>query len=156
MSEVAGHRLCDNGAQGLIIINRTPLHAIDLAKRFGAIDRTFAELTTSLVEADVVISSTTAPHAIISYEMMQDVMQRRDGRSLLLIDIAMPRDIDPAVGDLAGGPLYYLDDLEGWGCEGIRLRFQEVEQVQAIIAEEENAFDRLLRSLSVGETTSDI
>jgi len=112
MSELAVHHLCDNGAQRLIIINRTPLHAIDLAKRFGAIDRTFAELTTSLVEADVVISSTTAPHAIISYEMMQDVMQRRDGRSLLLIDIAMPRDIDPAVVDLAGVHLYNLDDLE--------------------------------------------
>ena len=156
MSELAVHHLCDNGAQRLIIINRTPLHAIDLAKRFGAIDRTFAELTTSLVEADVVISSTTAPHVIITYEMMQEVMQRRDGRSLLLIDIAMPRDIDPAVVDLAGVHLYNLDDLEAGVSEGIRLRLQEVEQVQAIIAEEVNAFDRWLRSLSVVDTISDL
>jgi glutamyl-tRNA reductase len=156
MSELAAHHLCDNGAQRLIIINRTPLHAIDLANRFGAIDRSFAELTTSLVEADVVISSTTAPHAIITYGMMQEVMQRRDGRSLLLIDIALPRDVDPAVVDLAGLHLYNLDDLEAGVSEGIRLRLQEVEQVQAIIAEEVNAFDRWLRSLSVVDTISDL
>lgn len=156
MSELAAHHLCDNGARRLMIINRTPLHAIDLAGRFGAIHRTFAELTTSLVEADVVISSTTAPHALITYDMMQEVMQRRDGRSLLLIDIALPRDVDPAVMDLPGVHLYNLDDLEAGVSEGIHLRLQEVEQVQAIIAEEVGAFDRWLRSLSVVDTISDL
>lgn len=156
MSELAAHHLCDNGAQRLIIINRTPLHAIDLAGRFGAIHRSFAELTTSLVEADVVISSTTAPHALITYDMMQEVMQQRDGRSLLLIDIALPRDVDPAVMDLPGVHLYNLDDLEAGVSEGIHLRLQEVEQVQAIIAEEVGAFDRWLRSLSVVDTISDL
>ncbi len=156
MSELAAHHLCDNGAQRLMIINRTPLHAIDLAGRFGAIHRSFAELTTSLVEADVVISSTTAPHALITYDMMQEVMQQRDGRSLLLIDIALPRDVDPAVMDLPGVHLYNLDDLEAGVSEGILLRLQEVEQVQAIIAEEVGAFDRWLRSLSVVDTISDL
>ena len=156
MSELAAHHLCDNGAQRLIIINRTPLHAIDLAGRFGAIHRSFAELTTSLVEADVVISSTTAPHALITYDMMQEVMQQRDGRSLLLIDIALPRDVDPAVMDLPGVHLYNLDDLEAGVSEGIHLRLQEVEQAQAIIAEEVGAFDRWLRSLSVVDTISDL
>jgi glutamyl-tRNA reductase len=156
MSELAAHHLCDNGAQRLIIINRTPLHAIDLAGRFGAIHRSFAELTTSLVEADVVISSTTAPHALITYDMMQEVMQQRDGRSLLLIDIALPRDVDPAVMDLPGVHLYNLDDLEAGVSEGIHLRLQEVEQAQAIIAEEVGAFDRWLCSLSVVDTISDL
>lgn len=156
MSELAAHHLCDNGAQQLIVINRTPLHALDLVNRFGAIFRSFADLTTSLVEADVVISSTTAPHAVITYEMMQEVMQQRDGRSLLLIDIALPRDVDPAVVDLEGVHLYNLDDLEAGVNEGIRLRLQEVEQVQAIIDEEMNAFDRWLRSLSVVDTISDL
>ena len=156
MSELAAHHLCDNGAQRLMIINRTPLHAIDLAGRFGAIHRSFAELTTSLVEADVVISSTTAPHALITYNMMQEVMQQRDGRSLLLIDIALPRDVDPAVMDLPGVHLYNLDDLEAGVSEGIHLRLQEVEQAQAIIAEEVGAFDRWLRSLSVVDTISDL
>ncbi len=156
MSELAAHHLCDGGARQLIIINRTALHAIDLAQRFGATHRSFAELTSSLVEADVVISSTTAPHAVITREMMQDVMQRRAGRSILLIDIALPRDVDPAVIDLPGVHLYNLDDLQAGVDEGIRLRLQEVEQVQAIIAEEAHTFDRWVRSLSVVDTISDL
>ncbi|HKF37592.1 MAG TPA: glutamyl-tRNA reductase, partial [Ktedonobacteraceae bacterium] len=64
MSELAAHHLCDGGARQLIIINRTQLHAIDLAQRFSATHRSFAELSSSLVEADVVISSTTAPHTV--------------------------------------------------------------------------------------------
>jgi glutamyl-tRNA reductase len=156
MSELAAHHLCDNGAQRLIIINRTPLHAVDLAQRFDATHRSFAELATSLVEADVVISSTTAPHALISREMMQEVMQRRAGRSILLIDIALPRDVDPAVVELPGVYLYNLDDLQSEANEGIRLRLQEAEQVQAIITEEVRAFDRWMRSLSVVDTISDL
>ena len=156
MSELAAHHLCDNGAQRLIIINRTSSHAIDLAQRFDATHRSFAELATSLVEADVVISSTTAPHALISREMMQEVMQQRAGRSILLIDIALPRDVDPAVVELPGVYLYNLDDLQSGVNEGIRMRLQEAEQVQAIIAEEVRAFDRWMRSLSVVDTISDL
>jgi glutamyl-tRNA reductase len=156
MSELAAHHLCDNGAQRLIIINRTPLHAVDLAQRFDATHRSFAELATSLVEADVVISSTTAPHALISREMMQEVMQQRAGRSILLIDIALPRDVDPAAVELPGVYLYNLDDLQSEANEGIRLRLQEAEQVQGIIAEEVRAFDRWMRSLSVVDTISDL
>jgi len=156
MSELAAHHLCDNGAQKLIIINRTPLHAMDLAQRFGATHRSFTELAASLVEADVVISSTTAPRALITREMMQEVMRRRNDRSLLLIDIALPRDVDPAVADLPGVHLYNMDNLESGVSEGIRLRLQEVEQVQEIIAQEVGAFDRWLRSLSVVDTISDL
>jgi glutamyl-tRNA reductase len=154
MSELTAHHLCDNGAQGLIIINRTPLHAIDLARRFGAQHRSFKELFGSLVEADVVISSTTAPRALITLEMMQEVMKQRAGRQILLIDIALPRDIDPAVADLPGVHLYNLDDLEIEVNEGIRLRNQEVDQVQEIILQEVNTFKRWLWSLNAVETIS--
>jgi len=154
MSELTAHHLCDNGAQELIIINRTPLHAIDLAKRFGAKHRSFQELAKSLVEADVVISSTTAPHTLITFEMMQDVMKQRGERQILLIDIALPRDIEPAIADMQGVHLYNLDDLEIGVNEGIRLRNQEVEQVQEIILQEVSAFNRWLWSLNVVETIS--
>src|SRR6266699_6187700 len=93
MSELAARNLCDNGTQRLIIMNRTPDHAVELAQRFGALHRSFLELAETLVEADVVISSTTAPRAIITSTLMQQVMAKRSGRSLLLIDIALPRDI---------------------------------------------------------------
>src|SRR5437588_5717261 len=81
MSELAARNLCDNGAQRLVIMNRRQSHAIDLAQRFGALHRTFSELPEALVEADVVISSTAAPRAIITHELMCQVMNRRSGRS---------------------------------------------------------------------------
>ena len=156
MSELAARNLCDNGAQQLVIMNRTQSHAIDLAQRFGALHRTFPELPEALVEADVVISSTTAPRAIITHELMCKVMNRRSGRSLLLIDIALPRDVDPDVATIPGVHLYNLDDLQASVSEGIRLRMQEVAHVQSIIAEEASAYERWLRSLSVVDTISDL
>jgi glutamyl-tRNA reductase len=156
MSELAAHHLCDNGAKQLIIINRTPLHAIDLAKRFGAKYRSFEELAMSLVEADVVISSTTSPQALITFEMMREVMKLRSGRLLLLFDISLPRDVDPAVADMPGIHLYNLDDLKIGVNEGLRLRYQEVEQVQKIIDQEVIVFKRWLRSLSVVDTISEL
>lgn len=156
MSELAAQNLCANGAQRLTIINRTVLNAADLANRVGATHRTFAELPAALVEADVVISSTTAPVAILTYEMLQDVVYQRQGRPLLLIDIALPRDVEPAVAELPGVHLYNLDDLQSAVDEGIRLRLQEAEQVEAIVAAEAEAFERWLSSLSVVGTISDL
>lgn len=155
MSELAARNLCDNGAQRLVIVNRTHEHAIDLAQRYGAVHRNFSELATALIESDVAISSTRAPRAIITLELMQQVLQQRNGRQLLLIDIALPRDIDPAVATLPGIHLYNLDDLQAAVSEGIRLRLQEVQHVQAIITEERSNFERWLRSLSVVNTISD-
>jgi len=155
MSALAARNLCDNGARRLVIINRTQAHAVDLAAVLQATHRSFNELTDALVEADVVISSTTAPRAIITTEMVQQVMQARAGRSLLLIDIAVPRDVEPAVGALPGVHLYNLDDLQMEVDRGIHLRKQEAERVQAIIAEEASTFERWVASLSVVDTISD-
>ncbi len=156
MSELAARNLCDNGAGQLVIINRTQANAVDLAQSLGAIHRSFSELADALVEADVVISSTTAPRAIITSELMQQVMERRASRSLLLIDIAMPRDVDPSVTTLPGIHLYNLDDLQAEVERGIHLRWQEKEHVQAIIAESVQEFERWLASLSVVDAISDL
>lgn len=156
MSELAARNLCDNGARRLVIINRTQEHAIELAERYGTIYRSFSELEEVLIEADVVISSTTAPRAVITLELMQRVLPQRAGRPLLLIDIALPRDIDPLVAGLPGIHVYNLDDIQAGVDAGIRLRVQEVERVKAIITEEEEAFERWLRSLSVVDTISDL
>src|SRR5260370_2228597 len=156
MSELAARSLCNNGLQRLVIIKRTQAHAIELAQRLGVVQRSFAELAEALIEADVVITSTMSSDAIIGIEVMQQVMKQRAGRSLLLIDIALPRDVDPAVVNLPGVHLYNLDDLRASVSEGMRLRMQEVEHVRAIIAEEVNVFERWLRSLSVVDTISDL
>ncbi len=156
MSEVAARNLLDNGAQQLVIINRTHANAVDLAQTLGATHRSFADLSDALVDADVVISSTKAPHALITSERMQPILAKRGGRSLLLIDIALPRDIDPEVGAFPDVHLYNLDDLQSQVERGISLRLQEVEHVQAIVAEEVTVFERWLSSLSVTGTISDL
>ncbi|HLI88995.1 MAG TPA: glutamyl-tRNA reductase [Ktedonobacteraceae bacterium] len=156
MSELAARNLRDNGARQLVIINRTSERAQALAQSLNAVRREFAELAEALVEADVVISSTTSPCALITAPLMQRVMERRAGRSLLLIDIALPRDVEPAVGALPGVHLYNLDDLQSEVERGIKLRLREVERVEAIINEEVNAFKHWLASLSVVDTISDL
>ncbi|GCE49510.1 glutamyl-tRNA reductase [Thermosporothrix hazakensis] len=156
MSELAARNLYDNGARRLVIVNRTFERAIDLVQSLNASHRSFDELEEALVEADVVISSTRAPHALITRDLMQRVMQRRNGRSLLLIDIALPRDIEPDVASLPDVYLYNLDDLHMEVERGIRLRLQEVEHVKAIVAEETQQFERWLASLSVVDTISDL
>lgn len=156
MSELAARNLCDNGAKQLVIINRTQARAIELAQSLHATHRTFPELADALIEADVVISSTTAPRAVITSELMKPVLEKRGERSLLLIDLALPRDVEPAVAQLPGLRLYNLDDLQSEVDNGIQLRLQEVEHVQSIIAEEVAAFERWLASLSVVDTISDL
>jgi glutamyl-tRNA reductase len=156
MSELAAQNLCAHGVQRLTIMNRTSLHAIDLASRVGAEQRDFAELPAALIEADVVISSTTAPGALLTYEMLREVVHQRQGRALLLIDIALPRDVEPAAAELPEVYLYNLDDLQHSVDEGIRLRLQEVEQVEAIVAAETLAFARWFSSLEVVDTISEL
>lgn len=160
MSEVAARNLLDNGARQLVIVNRTHDNAIDLAQSLGATHRTFTELADTLVDADVVISSTKAPYAIITLDMMKRVMLRRQKRysqdSLLLIDIALPRDIDPAISQLLGVHLYNIDDLRSQVQHGVALRLQEVPLVRTIIEEETCAFERWLASLSVSGTIVDM
>ena len=156
MSEVAASNLCDNGARKLVIVNRTNTHAVDLARRFGAEHRPFTELLEALVEADVAISSTTAPRAIITADLVQQALSQRATRALLLIDLALPRDVDPIVSALPGVHLYNLDNLQAEVSEGLRLRSQEITHARAIIAEEGLAFAAWLRSLSVVGTISDL
>ncbi len=156
MSELAAQNLCAHGVQHLTIMNRTPLHAADLASRVGAAQRDFAELPAALLEADVVISSTTAPGALLTYDMVREVARLRQGRSLLLIDIALPRDVEPTVAELPEVYLYNLDDLQHSVNEGIRLRLQEVKQVETIVAEEAQTFARWFSSLGVVDTISDL
>jgi glutamyl-tRNA reductase len=156
MSELAARNLCDNGARRLVIVNRTQAHAIELAEALQAQLRPFTELEEALIEADVVISSTTAQRTIITVELMQRVIKQRNARSLLLIDIAVPRDIDPEAGKMDGVHLYNVDDLQAEVDKGINLRLQEVAQVRAIIAVEVESFEHWLSSLSVVDTISDL
>lgn len=117
----------------VLIANRSPAKAHDLAEKYGGEAAAFEQLGDHLVEADVVISSTGAARPIVDVPMFKPLIKRRRFRPLFVIDIAMPRDFDPAVGDLANVYLYNLDDLQKAISEDQALRSGEVSTCESIV-----------------------
>lgn len=144
--------LADGAAPKLMVCNRTPERAEALAGQFGGTAVPFEKLTEALVRADIVISSTGAPSAIITAAQVKQATRARRGRPLFLIDIAVPRDIDPVVGDLEDVYLYNIDDLQGLIDRNLQGRRVEAERVEAIVEEEKDRFQAWFRGLEVGPT----
>ncbi len=112
MSETTARHLTASGANTVLVANRTRDRAVRLAETLGGRAVPFEELDRHLAIADIVIASTAAPHCILTAERLAPVMRQRRGRDLFLIDIALPRDIEPACGRIDGVFLYDLDDLQ--------------------------------------------
>ena len=104
--------LVDSGVHEIVVTNRTEWRANDLAKELGGISVKFDTLSTQLETADVIISSTGSPGFIINETMARDACQKRNGQPLLIIDIAVPRDIDPNIRNLKGVEVYDIDGLQ--------------------------------------------
>ena len=156
MAELAVEALRARGTQHLTVINRTHARAQQLAKRWQATALTFENLSDALRSADIVITSTGAPHILIKPPLMADVMQHRPDRPLVLIDIAVPRDVDPDVNQLPNVRYYDIDDLVTRLNGSLAGRQQEIPQVEAIIAAEAEAFMAWLRSLEIMPVISDL
>ena len=133
--ELAARHLQERGIKELIIANRTREHADRLAGVLGGRTAPFEHLEDVLTEVDVVISTTAAPHAVVSLEQMQRVMRQRKARSILMIDIAVPRDIEPAVRDLDNVYLYDIDNLQSIVDQNLEKRNAAVPQAEVIIEE---------------------
>ena len=112
MSELSAQYLKKSGACEIRVINRTFEHARELAVKLGGMPVAFDQRWQHLVEADIVISSTSCPHIIFNRDEAELLARERNGRPLCLVDIAVPRDIDPAVRSVSGMFLYDMDDLE--------------------------------------------
>jgi glutamyl-tRNA reductase len=138
----------------VFIANRRYDRALGLAKRFGGEAVSFEDLPDELERADIVVSSTGAPHQILGREELEIVAARRPGRPLVLIDLAVPRDIDPDVGDCPGIALYDMDDLQRAVASNIGGREAEAGLAGAIVDEETARFEQWLRSLDVVPTIS--
>lgn len=147
MSELTARHLVTNGAGVVLVANRTHDKAQALAARLGGTAIRYDEFPERLVHADIVISSTAAPHHVVTRDVLVPVLRRRRGRPLFLIDIAVPRDIAPDVADLPSVFLYDLDDLEAVVADMARERAAEVTRVEAIVAEETARFMAWMRSL---------
>jgi glutamyl-tRNA reductase len=144
MSELSARYLVNQGANSVRVLNRTFEHAAELAAKLGGIPVKFEDRWQHLVEADIVISSTSCPHTILAREEAEAIAAQRSSRPLCVIDIAVPRDIDPAVKDVAGVFLYDIDDLEGVVKHNAGERELAAEDAQKIVVAEVKDFRRKL------------
>jgi glutamyl-tRNA reductase len=153
-SELTARALAEQGAGTIFVANRHADRALSLAQRFGGSVVGLDGLPDQLLHADIVLSSTSSPHPIVGREELELVMAERAGRPLLLIDIAVPRDIDAGCGELEGVSLYDIDDLQAVVARNLDTRASEIPRAQEIVEEEIQRFARWLGQLEVLPTVS--
>ena len=159
-SELTARALADQGAGTIFVANRHADRALSLAERFGGRVVGLDGLPEQLLHADIVLSSTSSPHPIVGREELELVMAERGEespparRGLLLIDIAVPRDIDPGCGELEGVTLYDIDDLQAVVARNLDTRASDLPRAQEIVEEEIQRFARWLGQLEVLPTVS--
>jgi len=149
ISEQAARNLLTRGARIAFVANRTLDRAQELAARFGAEALPLEQIEDELATADVVVASTSAPGYVLDAETVARAVKRRRGRQLLLIDLAVPRDLDPAIHDLEGCYLYDIDDLEAIVAETLVGRRSEAERAETIVAGEAEKFHEWHAALDV-------
>jgi glutamyl-tRNA reductase len=153
-SELTARALAEQGAGTIFVANRHADRALSLAQRFGGTVVGLDKLPDQLVRTDIVLSSTASPHPIVGREELELVMRERNGRQLLLIDIAVPRDVDPACGELEGVSLYDIDDLQAVIARNLSTRAEETPRALEIVEEEIHRFARWLGQLDSLPTVS--
>ena len=140
MSELTLRHLYDQGVKKVIVVNRTKERADKLAACFGGVSEYYEKRRDCLIQADIVISSTGAPHFVLDKEEMATVMRTRRGKPIFLIDIAVPRDVDPRVNELENVYLYDIDDLQAAVASNLKEREHEAVKARLIIKEEISEF----------------
>ncbi|GLO61605.1 glutamyl-tRNA reductase [Vibrio sp. MACH09] len=145
--ELVAKHLADNGCSKIIVANRTRERAMGLAEQFGAEVISLQEIPDHLYRADIVISSTASPLPIIGKGMVETAIRKRKRQPILIVDIAVPRDVEQQVGDLNDIYLYTVDDLQSIVNQNIEQRKVEAIQAEAIVSEESAVFMTWLRSL---------
>lgn len=156
MSELAARNLLANGVGKITLVNRSLERAQALAAGWEGVALPLEELPQALLAADVVITSTAAPHMIIDAELIADVLRARPQRQLILIDLALPRDIDPAASTIPGAHLYNIDDLHSVVGMNKERRSAELNAVYSIIEEEALHFENWLATRTISPTLEDL
>jgi glutamyl-tRNA reductase len=154
MSELTAKHLVANGVKSVLVANRTYDRALELARRFDGRPIPYEELFDHMRDADIVVSSTSAPGYVIEKEDVARAMKGRGPRPLFLIDIALPRDISPHVNELSNVFLYDIDDLNGVVESNLEERMREARRAEVIIEEELGHFDDWLESMEVVPTVA--
>jgi len=152
MSELSARGLLNQGASSVCVINRTLEHATELAAKLGGTAIPFEERWQHMSRADIIISSTSCPHTILSREEAENMTRGRKDTPLVIVDIAMPRDIDSAVREVKGVFLYDLDDLENVVDHNAHDREVAATEAQKILQSEAQGFRRRLMAERVVPT----
>jgi glutamyl-tRNA reductase len=152
MSSLAARHLYTNGAQRIVVTNRSPEKAEALAEEIEGIAKPWAELEKLLAEADVVISSTGAREPVLTKKLFKAVTKARRWRQMMVIDIAVPRDAEPAIAELDGVYLFDIDDLDKVVQANIAERQKAAEHASKIVEHEAGQFEHWLRTQSVVPT----
>jgi glutamyl-tRNA reductase len=142
MAESALVGLRDAGVGSVTVLNRTLETAQQLANRFGGHAAGLDQLEPEMLRADVVLASVRVEHPLLDRAVLERVLSKRGGRPLLLIDLGLPRNVDPAANDLENVYLYDLDDLDRTAEQGRSKRRGAVQAAEAILREEAEHFDR--------------
>jgi len=152
MCELAAKHFLNSGVRGLMVTNRTFERAERLADEFDGKAVRFDDLFDQLHKADIILSSTGAPHTIIGAGDLEAVMRRRRQKPMFFIDIAIPRDIDSAVNDVENVYLFTVDDLQEVVASNLQQRSEEAKKAEEIVNEEIGQFFKWLSSLDVTPT----
>jgi glutamyl-tRNA reductase len=153
-AELLARALVSRGVATVFVANRHYDRAIGLAQRFDGNAVRFEELPEQLEQADIVVSATNSPHHIVERDDLEQVMETRGGRPLLLVDIAVPRDIEPACREIAGVSLHDIDDVQQIVARNTGGREAEARRAERLIDAEQDRFERWLASLEVVPTIS--
>ena len=148
-SELTARALADSGVHAVFVASRRRERALALAQRYGGSSVTFDELPQALSRADIVLAATASPHLLLEARELAEVMDDRNRRPMLLIDLAVPRDIDAACNGIAGISLYDIDDLQAVIARNRSVRQAEARKAEGIIEEEIQHFAAWLGSLEV-------
>jgi len=152
MAELTGTHLIGNGAEEITVANRSPAQAAVLAEMFHGKAVGLTALDETLCDVDIVVSSTGAPSYVVTHDMVQRSLRKRKNRLLFLIDIAVPRDIDPAAASIENVYLYNIDDLQDIVDENMKNRRREALRAEQIIEEEVAQFSNWLKELEAVPT----
>jgi glutamyl-tRNA reductase len=155
-AELVARALVARGAETVFIANRRYDRAIGLAQRFGGRAVRIEELPEQLQAADIVVSATNSPHHIVEQDELRQVMESREWRPLLLIDIAVPRDVDPGCRELTGVSLHDVDDVQQIVARNASGREAEAKRAEAILEAELARFERWLATLEVVPTVASL
>jgi glutamyl-tRNA reductase len=147
--ELAAKHLYANGADRVIVVNRTFERAAQLADKIGGVPCSMEEALHKLHDVDIVISSTGADGFVLNHQHVEKAMAGRKSRPMFMIDIAVPRDLDPAITNVENVFLYDIDDLEGIVESNLEQRRQEAAKIEVMIQEEKRLFDQWYKTLGV-------